>query len=198
MKKRRRLLPLFVLIGIGVITPSYIRGYRVAGPSDAPSFLVGDRILVSKVAYDIRLPYTDIVLVSHSQPRRGDMVLFRPPKDEHMVFKRVIGCPGDTVLMRGGRLEINGAPLRYERVDEKKYALVAMRNRLGALIEEETGSGPPHLITHTPDTLSGAPSAAARVAEGQYYLVGDNRDHSYDSRSYGAVPRGSIFGKVIR
>jgi len=198
MRKARWLLPVCTLVAIGAIAPSYVRAYRVGGYSDAPSFLVRDLILVSKVAYDIRLPYTDIVIVSHAEPRRGDVVTFRPPGEDVTVFKRVIGCPGDTVVVQGGRLEIGGVPLRYTRVEAAGYEPGAARNHLGELIEMEMGNGPPHLITHTPDTLSAVPSAAARVAEDHYYLVGDNRDHSLDSRTYGAVHRASITGRVVR
>jgi len=198
VKRARGFWLLLIPIGVGAIAPSYLRVYRAAGPSDAPTILAGDRILVSRFAYDVRLPYTDVVVVSHGQPRRGEVVLFRPPGGDIVVFKRVIGCPGDTVLEGDGRFEINGVPLRYARVDRTEFEPVARRNALGSLIEEETGNGPPHLITRTPDLRSRTPPVAVRVPEGHYYMVGDNRDNSRDSRDYGAVRRTSILGRVVR
>lgn len=191
-------MPLAAVVALGAITPSYVRAYRVAGPSDAPSFLIGDRILVNKAAYDVRLPYTGVVVVSHSRPRRGDVVLFRSPGEDHVVFKRVIGCPGDTVLVRGGRVSIDGVTLGYERVDATEYRTIDPRNHLGAVVEWESGNGPPHLITHTPDAGPGTSLGPIRVGDDAYFVIGDNRDNSRDSRDYGAIPRGSIVGKVVR
>jgi len=196
-KKKRWFLLLIAVIGIGAITPSYVRVYRVDGFSDAPTFLVGDLILVIKAAYDVRLPYTDIVILCHSQPQSGDVVMYQSPGDDFLVFKRVIGCPGDTVVMRHNRLEINGIPLQYERVDGKEYSPIAKQNNLGTIIEKETGNGPPHLMTHTPGASLYASFGPVLVPEGHYFVMGDNRDNSRDSRMYGSVPRHSIVGKVI-
>ena len=79
VNKKRWLLLAVAVAGIVAVTPSYIRAYRVDGTSDAPSFLTGDRILLLKAAYDIRLPYTDLVLMSRSGPQPGDVVMYRPP-----------------------------------------------------------------------------------------------------------------------
>ena len=198
MKKKRCLVPLLAIIGIGTIAPSYVRVYRVNGSSDAPSFLVGDRILLFKSAYDIRLPYSNAVIRSYAQPKRGDVVMFRSPEEDYLVFKRVVGCPGDTILMRENRLEINGMTLTYERVDISGYEFAAGSNNLGTVIEEESGNGPTHLITHTPGKHSGTTLGPVYVGEEQYYVIGDNRDNSRDSRAYGAIPRDSILGKVVR
>jgi len=196
VNRKRWLLPLVAIIGIGVITPSYVRAYRVAGSSDAPSFLVGERILVNKAAYDVRLPYTDIIIRSHSQPEPGDVVLFRSPESDALIFKRIVGCPGDTVAMRDNRLEINGIALQYERVDARDYQAIAEQNNLGTLIEREMGHGPPHLVTHTPGASCDASFGPVRVPEDHYFVLGDNRGNSSDSRMYGTVPRRSILGKV--
>jgi signal peptidase I len=196
MNKKRWLLPLVAILAIGAITPSYVRAYRVAGSSDAPSFLVGERILVMKAAYDVRLPYTDIIISSHSQPEPGDVVLFRSPESDALIFKRVVGCPGDTVAMRDNHLEINGVALRYERVDASDYQSIAEQNNLGTIIEREMGHGPPHLVTHTPGTSCDASFGPVRVPEDHYFVLGDNRNNSRDSRMHGTVPRHSILGKV--
>ncbi len=182
---------------IGAAAPSYVRAYRVDGSSDAPSFLVGDRILVLKAAYDFRLPYRDTVLFTHSRPRPGDVILYQPPAQDILVFKRVIGRPGDTVAMRDNRLEINGEPLTYEVVDGEQYQAIAEENNLGAIIEKESGLGPPHLMTHSPGAGTHGSFEPVQVPDGHYFVMGDNRDNSLDSRMYGPVRRRSIFGKVI-
>jgi signal peptidase I len=121
-----------------------------------------------------------------------------PDRDSATVFKRVIGCPGDTVVMHDNHLEINGIPLQYVQVDESGYRDIARENKLGAIIERETGIGPPHLMTYTPGTGADATFGPVHVPDGHYFLMGDNRGNSRDSRAYGSVPRQSILGKVIR
>jgi signal peptidase I len=196
MKPKRWLSIAIPLLVVGVLIPSYVRAYRVAGASDAPSYLVGDRILVNKAAYDIRLPFTGLVIVSHSAPERGDVVLYRSPRDENLVFKRVAGQPGDVVSMRGNHLTINGTVLRYVAIDDETPQPVAATNRFGKTIETEAGNGPEHAITYTPGASPFASFGAVRLPDRHYYMIGDNRDHSEDSRSYGPVPRDRILGKV--
>lgn len=198
VKKKAWVWLVAVVIGIGALTPSYVRAYRVAGSSDAPSFLVGDRIIVNKAAYDLRLPYTNIRVLSHSHPQWGDVVLFRPPGQDSTVFKRVVGCPGNTVAMHDNHLEINGTLLQYERVTGSEHQTVAKENDFGAIIESETGMGRPHLMTHTPGASDFASFGPVQVPGGHYFLLGDNRDNSTDSRMYGTVPRRAILGKVYR
>jgi signal peptidase I len=153
---------------------------------------------VFKTAYDVRLPYTDKVIFSRSQPQPGDVVMYRTPGDAFLVFKRVVGCPGDTLVMRDNRLEVNGVSLHYEWVDGKEFQPIAKQNNLGTLIERESGHGPPHLVTHTPGASPDASFGPVHVAAGQYFVMGDNRDNSMDSRMYGSIPRRSIVGKVAR
>lgn len=195
---KRWLPPVLALAVIVAVTPAYVRAYRVSGSSDAPTYLSGDRIIVFKAAYDLRLPYAGFVIRSHAEPQPGDVVLFHPPGSDLSVFKRVVGCPGDTLAMRDSHLEINGEALRYEAVDGGEYATVASLNNLGTVIESEEGCGATHRITYTPGSGVDRSFGPVVVPAGRYFLIGDNRDNSQDSRHYGSVPRQSILGKVIR
>jgi len=192
----RRRAWLIVVLAALAITPSYVRAFRVGGASEAPSYLMDDLITVNKAAYDIRLPYTGIVVASHSRPKPGDMVLFRPPGADYEVFKRVLGCPGDTLAVQNDRFTINGRPLRYVKHTVAFADEVLAANDIGTIIEMEIGYGPDHLITYTPGTRSTGIIEAFVVPEGRYYLVGDNRGNSLDSRTYGPVARERIVGRV--
>ncbi len=197
MQRIRRLWILIAVIAILAVLPSYLRVYRVEGTSDAPSILTGDRVLLNKAAYDIRIPYTGIILKQRGNPRPGEVVMYRPPGDRIMVFKRVVACPGETIALRNNRIWIHGVPLEYEAVDRTLYDPVAMTNRLGVVIENESGHGATHLITYTPGAGTHDTFDPVTVPAGHYYFMGDNRDNSLDSRMYGPVPRDRIVGKVL-
>jgi len=194
----RRRAWLIVVLAALAITPSYVRAFRVGGASEAPSYRLNDLMTVNKAAYDIRLPYTGIVIVSHSQPRPGDMVLFRRPGTDYDVFKRVLGCPGDTVAIQDNRFTINGQPLKYVKHTASFDDEVLAANDIGTIIEREIGYGPDHLITYTPGTRSTGNIESFIVPQGHYYLVGDNRGNSLDSRTYGPVAGKHIVGRVGR
>jgi signal peptidase I len=196
MKARRWVWIVVAAAVVVALIPSYVRAYRVAGASDAPSYFPGDRVLINKAAYDIRLPYTDLVVVSHADPEVGDMVLYRSPGSELLVFKRVVGGPGDVISMRDNHLTVNGNALAYAGADEEAYRSISMADRLGSVIETEAGNGPAHPITYTPGAGRRASFEPVRVPEGHYYLIGDNRDLSEDSRAYGPVPRERVLGRL--
>jgi signal peptidase I len=187
-----------VFLVILAVTPSYLRAFRVGGPSDAPTYLVNDLVLVNKAAYDLRLPYTGIVLLSHSDPERGDVVLYRVPEEGNTVFKRVVGCPGDVIEMKDNHLIINDDPLRYEREDPEAYAGVAGSHGLGSIVEIEVGIGPRHTVSHAGDASPRGDLGPLVVPPGRYFVMGDNRDNSRDSRMYGPVRRDHIIGKLSR
>ncbi len=180
-----------------LITPSYVRAFRVQGASEAPNYLLGDLVFVNKAAFDIRLPYTDIVLLSHSRPRHGEQVLYRRPGMEYSIFKRVIGCPGDTIEMRHNHLIVNGTTLTYEMQDPAAYDQIPEANRTGTVFEKEIGNGLARVVTYTPGAGSYASFGPVEIPEDHYFLIGDNRDNSLDSRDYGPVPRERILGKLI-
>ena len=140
----------FVMV-LGLL-PAYISAYTLSGPSDAPTLLLGDRVWVLRGAYDIRIPYTDYVLLTRRQPSLGDLVQIASPKDGRLMFKRVAALPGDRVAMRQHHLRINGKSLAYKATDGAAMGSVSPENHLGSVIETEMLGAHSHLITFTPES----------------------------------------------
>jgi signal peptidase I len=184
-----------LLTAVVALAPSYVRAYTLAGSSDAPTLLLGDRVWVNLASYDVRFPYTDAVLFSRATPRPGDLVLVQWPGDRWPVFKRVVATGGDRVAMEAHHLILNGQPLTYAPHDESAFAAVPPANLLGSVFEVETIGGVEHLISFTPGTRDSFPEVL--VPEGQCYVLGDNRDPSQDSRDRGPVPYPGVRGKVV-
>lgn len=150
-----------------------------------PTIVEGDRILVNKLAYDLRVPFTHISLVKLADPARGDIIIFDSEVSDKRLVKRVIGIPGDTVELIDNMLYINDEPLVYDN------PVISG----GALLQQENLLGTRHQVrTH----LHGSPFAnfpRIEVPEGHYLAMGDNRDESADSRAIGFVPRNEIVGR---
>ncbi len=168
----------------------------VPSGSMEPSILIGDRIAVNKLAYDLHFPFTRIALARWEGPRRGDIVTFWSPADGTRLVKRVIGLPGDEIAMKEGRLVINGTPVAYA-----DNPAAALRNDLGTeagtkVFFTEMLPGRPHLVAYEPAGGPRRDFGPVTVPEGQYLMLGDNRDHSGDSRWFGFVPRRNICGRA--
>lgn len=150
-----------------------VQAFKIPSGSMEPTLLVGDHILVNKFIYGIKIPFVRSTLVPIGEPDRGDVIVFIYPVDKSKDFiKRVIGLPGDTIRIEGKRIIING------KVYEDKHGFYTPSGG-GADPERTQGYGP---ITVPPDS---------------YFVLGDNRDQSYDSRFWGFVPEESIKGKAF-
>ena len=151
-----------------------------------PTILVGDRIWVNKLAYDVRLPLTSIMLYRHADPQRGDIVVFDSQRAGKRLVKRVIGLPGDVVELRQNQLVLNGEPAEYflrQRTTNTDY-----------LSEELAGIRHDIMLQlQKPAALSSF--GPVRVPPEHYLVLGDNRDNSADSRVYGFVARNEIMGR---
>ena len=158
--------------------------HRAHGSSDAPTIRDGEVFLVNRMAYDFRLPVLGVPVARRSDPRRGDIVLFSMPGSGALATKRVVAVPGDVVEVTGGGLVVNGVPARY-----RPAGSTASSN---ALIEEWNGLS---RLIMGPSQAS--PREAAMVPPGHFYVLGDNRQQSLDSRDFGPVPRSAIRGRVV-
>lgn len=186
------------LVGMLVIRSAVADWYGVPSSSMYPTLLVGDRILSNRLAYDIKLPFTNIVLHHVGDPERGDIVTFISPADGVRLVKRVIGVPGDIVEMRDEQLIINGTPLTYNAAVQALQDHRMPDYEGAQLIQQEQLSGMTHGVMLLPERMALRSFGPMTVPSGQYLMLGDNRDDSRDSRYIGFVPRDQLTGRVSR
>jgi len=164
--------------------------YEVPSGSMKPTIVEGDRIFVDKLAYDLKLPFTTVHLAHWADPARGDIVVFYAPDDGMRLVKRVIGVPGDVVELRADALYVNGAPAAYRSVMNTAAT--------GEITAEESVGVRRHAVMFLPDVVAFRNFGPVRVPPGEYFMMGDNRDNSRDSRYFGFVPRAAIVGRASR
>ncbi len=181
-----------VLLFVLVLRSFLGEPYQIPSESMVPTLEVGDFILVNKYAYGIRLPVLGTKIVEVGAPERGDIMVFVPPHDSRYFIKRVIGLPGDHIRYEDKALYINGERARYEFVRE----FHEMIGRSAVPVREylETFDRKPH-TTHRYPTEERA--REWRVPENSYFVMGDNRDRSDDSRRWKFVSESKIVGKAI-
>jgi len=195
---REHVRPLAILILVLCSFRSAIADYNVVPTgSMKPSIIEGDRIFVNKLAYDLKVPFTTWHIATWADPKRGDVVVFNSPKDGIRLVKRVIGIPGDRVELRNNQLFVNSMSAGYGKLDADTIAQVQLRERNAhAYGTESIADGAKYPVMSTPmipnDKRTYGPLT---VPPGQYFVMGDNRDNSEDSRFIGCVPRDSIVGR---
>jgi len=185
------------LFAFGLIRTAVADYNPVPSSSMHPNILEGDVVFVNRLAYNLKVPLTDIVVRRLGDPQRGDIVTFSSPQDGKRLIKRVVGLPGDVVAMKDKQLLINGHPVAYSVVAVASDE-VGNGYRLPALqVREELGER-----SYSIQWLAGAASAAQfgpiTIPADHYLMLGDNRDNSTDSRFIGLVPRELLIGRASR
>jgi signal peptidase I len=161
-----------------------------------PTILEGDLIYVNKIAYDLRFPLTLHRLAKWSNPQRGDIVVCFSPDDGTRLVKRVIGQPGDTIELRNNTLFLNGEPAGYTKIDSKDIKDLSGNLKEKCIFALEDLDGISHHIMSIPSITAIRSFGPVTVPKNKYFVMGDNRDNSRDSRYFGFVERKSIIGKA--
>ena len=189
----RSFFPIFLIV---LILRSFIfEPFRIPSASMMPTLLIGDFILVNKYDYGIRLPVINTKVISNHTPKRGDVIVFRYPEDPSIPFiKRVIGVPGDVLRYDNKVLYINGSAMKQS--DIGRYQGVGAGKIMdGAELKQELLGKVDHQILLDPFRFSG--NMEVRVPAGKYFVMGDNRDNSKDSRYWGFVPDENLIGHAF-
>jgi signal peptidase I len=164
-----------------------------------PTILEGDRLLVDKHVYGLRVPFSLVHLTRGENPARGDVVVFDSPANGTSLVKRLIAVPGDTVTLDHERLTVNGTAAQYATgAAAELRSLLTSTQSHDPTVVRESGVGPAHDILLLPDHWAPATVGPIVVPPGMYFVLGDNRDNSADSRYIGFVPRRNIVGRAVR
>ncbi len=188
----------FPVLALVLVLRSFVaEPFVIPSGSMIPTLAVGDYILVNKYAYGLRLPVFGTKIVPVGQPERGDVMVFFPPHQPNYFIKRVIGLPGDQIEYRDKRLIINGEPVPMEVVGQ----IPPEQPRI-AVVEESLRIPAHEVFINTRVTMESCMRTQPdpcrwTVGEDEYFMMGDNRDHSEDSRSWGMVPEANIVGRAI-
>lgn len=184
-----------VLLFVLVLRSFVFEPFRIPSSSMMPTLLIGDFILVNKFAYGIRLPVVNTKVIEIGEPKRGDVMVFRYPKNPSLDYiKRVIALPGDKIGYFNKHVYINGQ--RITQIPLGLYEGVGQGESMtGALWQHESSALQEHDIL----IMQGRPSIEGEtvVPKGHYFMMGDNRDNSNDSRYWGTVPKENIVGKAV-
>lgn len=190
--------PLLVAAAIVLPFKSAIADWNwVPSGSMKPTILEGDLVLVNKLAFDLKIPFTLRRIATWSDPTRDDVVVFFSPHDGQRLVKRVVGVPGDRIELRNGVLFRNGVAMTYEPVPVAPFKREIYEDD-SPLIDRERSDSGSHLVLSLPNKAGARNFAEMTVPEGSYFMMGDSRDNSFDSRFYGVVERRGIVGKTGR
>jgi signal peptidase I len=184
--------------------------FKIPSSSMVPTLMVGDLILVNKYTYGIRLPIINKKIIEINQPQRGDVMVFRFPKDLTVDYiKRVVGVPGDKIVYKNKRLTVNGTPLSYKPLpdflDEQTLSYSGqLEENLGGVAHKILNDRRAPSYVPNPDNFPhhelctyDVEGFSCTVPAGEYFMMGDNRDNSLDSRYWGFVPDENIVGKAF-
>ncbi|MDN3526130.1 signal peptidase I [Halomonas sabkhae] len=180
-----------VLLVVLLLRSFLVEPFQIPSGSMRPTLTVGDFILVNKFTYGLRLPVVNTKVVELGEPERGDVMVFRFPKDPGVNFiKRVVGLPGDEIRYQDKQLYVNG-----EAVPKELLETGPQRAPEELLLKEQLGELTHEIYNNPRDP--GPQMRSVEVPEDHYFVMGDNRDHSNDSRYWGFVPEENVVGKAF-
>lgn len=199
-----------VILVVFLLRSFLVEPFKIPSGSMIPTLLVGDFILVNKYTYGVRLPILNTKILEVNKPQRGDVMVFRYPEDPSLDYiKRVVGLPGDEVVYKNKRLFINGqeVPLKpdgdYQYLDRRTFArqfLETFGEREHRILMEEDAPAVPPFVKQFPfrqNCTYNTEGMACTVPPDHYFVMGDNRDNSSDSRVWGFVPDANIVGRAF-
>ena len=193
---REWLLPFAAMLAVVAPLKSAVVDWNwVPTGSMKPTILEGDLVLVNKLAYDLKVPFTTLHLSTWGDPARGDIVVFFSPRDGERLVKRVVGLPGDTLELRNEVLLVNGVAQRYSPRDPGPFQWDVFEDGSPVVAVEHLGLRD-HYVLALPGRAAMRSFGPCVVPQGQYFMMGDSRDNSLDSRFFGAVPRDRIVGRA--
>ena len=190
-------LTIFLIVFVVIPIKSTLADWNwVPSASMNPTILEGDLIYVNKAAYGLRFPLTLHRLAQWASPQRGDIIICLSPQDRTRLVKRVIGLPGDTIALRNNVLLINGSPLKYSRIESQylDYLPEKLKSRSNFAMEDLQQTD--HAVMAVPVPAAPLNFGPVKVPDRSYFVMGDNRDNSRDSRYFGFVERDSIVGEA--
>lgn len=199
-----------VILLVFLLRSFIVEPFKIPSGSMIPTLLVGDFILVNKYTYGIRLPVINKKIISLGEPQHGDVMVFRYPEDPSLDYiKRVVGVPGDRIVYQNKKLTINGVEVETSKVDdylhpERLYYSQQYLGKLGNtthryLTDADAPAFVPDVSAYPfrENCIYNNAGVACTVPPGSYFMMGDNRDNSRDSRVWGFVPEENIVGKAF-
>ena len=168
----------------------------VPSGSMRPTILEGELVFINKLAYDLKVPFTTLHLAQWSNPQRGEIAVFYSPQDGTRLVKRVVGLPGDRISLHGNQLTINGQPVAWSTASEAWRGYATPLEQENAAVLTETLGTVSHPIMSLAHQNALRDFDEITVPAGRYFMMGDNRDRSYDSRYFGFVTRDRFLGQA--
>ena len=186
-----------VLMIVGSLRSAVADWNDVPTGSMKPTILEGERIFVNKLAYDLKLPFTRWRLAVWGEPARGDVVILFSPADGRRLVKRVVGLPGDRIAMIDNRLVINGAAVSYEPIAAEAAHSLIIDSGGGSVVASERLGARTHAVLFEEGYAPARSFRTVVVPDGHFFVLGDNRDNSFDSRFWGPVASDEVVGKAM-
>jgi len=174
-----------------------LRALIIGGPSMSPTLLWNDFVISNQVAYDFRFPFTNYVLYEHSDPNRGDVVVYFDTNKNLIAVKRIIGIPGDKIEINENQIFVNKVSLTQKKLERNLFEDIPAENGIGELVLEEELDGKKYVITFSSNSSELSTINLVEVTSDHYFILGDHRDNSADSRYIGLINRSQIKGRII-